>query len=229
ERDAGGGAMFHLSRELRDTEVDELHEFRISAATDEHDVARAHVAMHDAVGVRGGERVAQLRGDARGAGRRQARSAIERAAQIVAGEVLHDVGDALFARLEHEVVDLDEVLASQLGDGARLAEEARHHLVVEGEVRAQELDGGGAAEALVAPEIDLGGGAAAEAPLETVATDEAAGEVAGCRLRAHARAICSRCATAKAAEGHAALRYGRGPGSPLGYDDRTRRCDGLTA
>ncbi len=65
--------MLDLAGELRDAEVDELDELGIAAAADEHDVAGAHVAMHDAVGVGGGERVAQLRGDARGARRRQAR------------------------------------------------------------------------------------------------------------------------------------------------------------
>ena len=200
ERHAGGGVMLDLPGELRDAEVDQFDELGIAAATNEHDVAGAHVAMHDAVRVCGGERVAQLRGDARGACGRQARGAIEHAPQIVAGEILHHVGDALSARLEDEVVDLDEVLAAELGDGARFAEEARHRFVVEREVRAQELDGGSAPELVVAAEVDLRRRAAAEAPLEAVAADERAGEVAGERLGAHGASVVQRLCHANVAE-----------------------------
>ena len=221
ERHAGGGVVLHLSRELRDAEVDQLDELGIAAAAHEHDVAGAYVAVHDAVGVRGGERVAQLRGDARGARGRQARAAIERAAQIVAGEVLHDVGDALFARLEDEVVDLDEVLACRARRRRALRRRSATSPLRRGRGAARELDGGGAAEPLVAAEVDLRARRCRRAGAPGDSRRRGPGEVADDRLCTHGTASVQRACHGQGCGRARRGMSGEGPGlPPLGYVDR---------
>jgi hypothetical protein len=105
-----------VGRELRQAEVQQLH-----ARLRQHHVAGLEVAVDDALLVRGGQRLGNLRPDLERLRQRQ-RALLQPVGERFAGEVLHDeVGPAIL--LPH-VVERTDVGVLESGDGPRLALEA---------------------------------------------------------------------------------------------------------
>ena len=125
--------------DLREAEVDDLHEVGARAQGLEHDVVGLEVAVDDAEGVRlleRGERLPQHVGDAP---QGQRPLVVRDAPQVAAAQVLHD--DVRLPLLgAAEVEDGDGVRVAQAACGARLVEEARRGQLVVGQVRVNDLD-----------------------------------------------------------------------------------------
>ena len=104
----------------RDAEVGDLH---LALRRDQY-VARLHVAVHDAVGVRERQRVGDLGGDACRVQSTQASVRLQDLPQRLPGDVLHhDEGGVVFLT---PVVDRDDVRVVEPGGGLRLSPEALH-------------------------------------------------------------------------------------------------------
>ena len=109
--------------ELRDAEVEELHEQRAVVAGREEDVGRLEVAVDDAGRVRLLEAARHLVADHHAGRDVEALVALEAALEILAGEVLHDHVEAdpgVGADVEH----VDDVLALDLPEREGLTTEA---------------------------------------------------------------------------------------------------------
>ena len=101
----------------------------------EQDVLGLDVAMDEAAGVRGVERVADLRDDAHRSPRIQRPAGAHERAQIRAVDVAHD--DEQDALALPGVVDGDDVLVLDRGRRLRLGDEARAEVRALGERRAR--------------------------------------------------------------------------------------------
>ena len=121
-------------------------------ALPEQDVGRLDVAVHQAGGVRGVERGADLPDDPRRARRVERPLAADERAQVVAGDVAHrDVGDpVLLAR----VVDRDHVRVVDRRRDARLAQEPPPDRLVGHQGRGDDLQRDDAVERELARAID---------------------------------------------------------------------------
>jgi len=117
----------------RDAEVDQLH-----AVRGDHHVAGLHVAMHDAAGVRGAQRVGHLRAD-RHRGTPRQRALGQQIGQRPAVDQLHHHERQAVLGLA-EVVHLDHVRVAQPGGGARLDPDPVQQHRVGGRLRGQHLD-----------------------------------------------------------------------------------------
>ena len=161
-------------RELRDAEVEHL---RLPAARDE-DVRRLDVAVHDALGVRGIERVGDLDRDVERAieGQRPARDLfLERAAV----EQLHH--HVLLAVVLADVVQRADVRMVQRRGDARLATEPVERLAARGQLRRQELQRDVPPEPHVFGAVDDAHPSAAKAVDDPVRADERADHANDCR------------------------------------------------
>jgi hypothetical protein len=141
----------------------EVGELRAPVLVYEH-VLRLDVAVDDAALVGVGQPVGDGRPDAREHGAGERTPPVDERLQVAARDVLHDDVRGLVP-VEHvlsRVVDLDDVGVGEAGGGASLAPEAGAHVRAL-EVGAQDLDGDGPVEDLVAAQKD--GGHAARADL----------------------------------------------------------------
>ena len=163
ERDAFAGERRILARvadRLRDAEV---HDDRMPAG--EHDVVRLDVAMDDAVRVRVGERLGDLRGEAQRLRRSAAGRRAQPVAQRFAGDDRHDVVQQLAVAGDAGVEERQDVRVIQSRRDADLAQEA-----LAGdracEVGLEHLDGDVAIVLEVVREVDGRHAAAAELALD---------------------------------------------------------------
>ena len=117
--------------------------------------------MDDALLVRGGQAVGDLRGDVERLAVRQ-RAVAEQAAQVAAVDVLHHDVRRAGALIHPHFMNGDDVRVIERGCRAGLAREAGQRLLIAGEADGQKLDGDLAAEGGIAGDIDLAHPARAE-------------------------------------------------------------------
>ena len=129
----------------------------------EQDVGRLHVAVHDAAGVRGVERVGHLAGNAQRVGERQRSLALEPLLQRIARDERHDEERQLapHARVEQR----QDVRMMNAGDEPDLGQKP---LGGEGQCRPQHLQGDRAIVLAIVGQVDHGGGAMADLSLDLV-------------------------------------------------------------
>ena len=155
-------AMALVARE-RDAEVGQQRPVGLV----EQDVLGLHVAMHDVLRVRVGERLRDRAHDARDLGRLRAQVAMR---EVAVRQVRHRVVQQTAARAP-DLVDRDDVRMIQARDGARLALEAfgqllRHRVLVR-----EHLQRHLALQRQLDREVDLGHAAFAETAHDAVARD----------------------------------------------------------
>jgi hypothetical protein len=126
-------------KQARDAEVEHLHEVRVPIALHQHDVLGLHVAVHDALPVRGPHAHRRGVGDAQTAREREVAVFEERLRQRAPLEVLHDQIEAAVGELA-EQVDVHQVGVVERRRHACLTLEAPHGVGVLGEVAVQDLD-----------------------------------------------------------------------------------------
>ena len=168
-QDVGVLLAVALAGHRRETEVDHLR-----AARGEHHVARLHVAVHQPVGVRRGERGGHLRADAQRHLHRQV-AALEPFVQRAAVQQLHhDVRDevALGVLGLAVVVDARDVRVGEPGRRPRLGERAPPRVGVAGVLGRQQLHRHLTIEHLVIGAPDHAHAARAEDAPEAVAGSE---------------------------------------------------------
>jgi hypothetical protein len=160
------GARTRLLGGVQGAGYPEVRKFGVAAFVEE-DVLGLDIPVDDAAFVGVGEGRGYVGAEAREHRFGEGAAAVHQALQVPAGDVLHhDVGDlAPLQRVLACVVDLDDVGVGEAGGRAALSpKEGARLLVVE--VGAQDLDGHGPVEDLVAPEKDLGHTAGAKLPDE---------------------------------------------------------------
>jgi hypothetical protein len=118
-------------------EVAELHERRARPVRGQQDVFGFDVAVHDAGGVHGGEPVEYLTDDVQRVPRRQRTPLAEVLAKVPAVDQLHDDREGIC--LDDEIIDSDEVLASEVDHDRALLHEAGDDGRIVGQVSAQHL------------------------------------------------------------------------------------------
>ena len=156
---------------LGDAEVGELH----LTGRGDQDVARLHVAVHEARGVRDLQRPPGLLEHVEGVPQRQPPGALEHGVQRFAGDHLHHQVGGATGVVEFGlavVVDAGDAGVVQHGDGARLGAEPLDELGVRRELRLEHLDGDLAAEAGVRRLPDLAHAARGDESLKTVAVGQ---------------------------------------------------------
>ncbi len=148
-----------------------------AVADREEDVLGLEVAVDDARGVGGGERAADLRGDAQRARHVERALALDHHAELNALEVLHDEVHGAVGR-GAGVGDVDDVRVADLGGGARLAPEPLDQVGHPAVARVQHLDRDPLADLDVLGEVDLAHPALADQLVDAVAPiDDLAAEV----------------------------------------------------
>ncbi len=115
----------------------------------QQDVLRLDVAVHDARGVRGGQRVRHVGGDRDGGLGQQPAFAFQAGAQVGAAHQVHHQREV--GAVHDEVADADDVRVVQGEQRGALLDEAADEVLVGGEVLAQQLDGHRALGALAEP------------------------------------------------------------------------------
>lgn len=123
--------------QARDAEVGE-HRVHLAVALVEQDVGGLQVAVDDAVGMAGGERVRDLRGEQRGGDRGERAVLAEVAVQVGAVDQVHDEGEEV--ALDDQVAGAHDVLVSEPQQHGALAQEPHHDVRVVGELLLQDLD-----------------------------------------------------------------------------------------
>ncbi len=143
----------------------------------EQDVGRLQVAVDDAVGVAGGERVGDLGGEERGGDRGERSALPDVPVQVGALDEVHDEGEDV--ALDDQVAGAHDVRVGEPEEHGPLAQEAHHDVRVVGQLLLEDLDRDGLAGLaghgrLGARRLPLAGspdgarGAAAERLLEQV-------------------------------------------------------------
>ncbi|GAA0923600.1 hypothetical protein GCM10009558_035640 [Virgisporangium aurantiacum] len=161
-------AVGELTDRGGDAEVDDLG----LPVRRDHDVGRLHIAVHDAVLVRGTERRGHLRADAQHVGHRQ-RTVFEALGQRLAGEQLHhDVRNALAVVMLTEVEDPGDVRVSQLRDRLGLGPDAPAGVPVGDETWGEDLHRHLTVEHLVVGTPDDGHTAFSEALDQSIPTGQ---------------------------------------------------------
>ncbi|KZE92045.1 hypothetical protein AVP42_02901 [Agromyces sp. NDB4Y10] len=162
-----------VAERLRDAEVADQRRPVLA----DQDVARLHVAVHDAPAVRGGECRADLGADARGLLRREGAVLLQQRRQRRRLDELHD--DARLALVLDDVEHRHGVRMVQAGADPRLAHGPLGgdlaFLVGELRLGAQQLQGDGALEALVPRVPDDAHAAAADQLHEAIAVGDQGG------------------------------------------------------
>ena len=150
---------------LRDAEVEHLDEVGPPLALHEIDVLRLHVAVDDAVLVRGAQRLGDLHQDRARPRPGDDPLRLEGAPEILAVEVLHRDVDQPLRRLP-EVGDVDHVLVADARGALRLLQEARDQIGPAGQILEQDLERDLLLDERVLREVD-----AAHPPLADLAQD----------------------------------------------------------
>ena len=151
----------------------EVREQQAPPRRDQH-VRRLHVAVHDAGGVRGAERVGQERADARDELRQDRSSLLDLCEERAPADELHHDERRIAPRRAADVVDPQDVRVLEPRRRARLALEPPHDLVAPREVREQHLDRDLAAELGVARAEHRRHAALADLLVERVAPERVA-------------------------------------------------------
>ena len=167
--------------QLRDAEVEDLHEVLARARLHDHDVAGLHVAVDDPGVVRLGERPEDLLADLGDAPLGERAGLAEHGREVLAGDVLHREVEAPAGVVDlAEVEDPDRVRVGEARDDPRLVEEAVDRAGLAGEVAPQDLEGERLAHPDVLGPVDRAHAALADERDEPVAIrDDAVHEPAG--------------------------------------------------
>ena len=168
EHDAGLRLHAVALEQLRDREVEQLHEVRRARHVQQEHVVGLDVAVNDADRVRLGERRAALDQDLHDALRRH-RSALERIAQRHAVEELHRHEQSAVLRLA-EVEHADRVRMLQARARLRLVVEALDPRLIASHLLVQHLQRDDAVDRHLARLVDDAHAAFADACLDLVAT-----------------------------------------------------------
>nr|WP_293258139.1 hypothetical protein [Nannocystis sp.] len=175
-------AELAVGDDLGDAEVEDLDEVVVAAALDAKAVVRLHVAVHDALLVRGVKRPADLKDHAPQAGPRLSALALQQGREVLAFEVLHrQEGEALLRVAE--VGDVDDVLVVQHRRGAGLLEEAGDDLGAVAVLGGEHLHGELAADRDVLGLVDRAHAALADQLEQAIAIGEDVADEVG--VRAH--------------------------------------------
>lgn len=126
--------------EAGDAEVGE-ERVQLAAGLAEQHVGRLEVAVDDAVGVAGGERVGDLRGQQAGGDRGERSVLPQVAVEVGAVDQVHDEGEQV--ALHDEVADPDDVRVGEAEQDGTLAQEAHHDVRVARQLLLEDLDGDG--------------------------------------------------------------------------------------
>lgn len=110
----------------------------LAAVLLEQDVRGLQVAVHDAVGVAGGERVGDLGGEEGGGDGRERAVLAQIAVQVGAVDQVHDQGEQV--ALDDEVPYPHDVRVGQAQQDGALPEEPHHDVRVVGELFLEDLD-----------------------------------------------------------------------------------------
>ncbi len=94
--------------------------------------------MDDAVGVAGGQRVGDLRGQQRGGDRREGAVVVQVAVEIRAVDQVHDEGEEV--ALDHQVAGADDVGVGEAEQDGALPQEAHHHVRIVCQLLLEHLD-----------------------------------------------------------------------------------------
>ncbi len=124
--------------DLRDPEVQHLHEVRAPLALNQEDVLRLHVAVDDPLPVRGAQPLGDLHEDAARAAPRQRALGPQGAPQVLPLQELHRDVDQAVAGLP-EVRDVDDVLVADARGALRLLQEARDQLGTAAQIGEEDL------------------------------------------------------------------------------------------
>ncbi len=128
--------------QARDAEVGE-HRGHAAVALVEQHVGRLEVAVDDAVGVAGGERVRDLRGEQGGGDRGERTVRAEVAVQVGALDQVHHQGEEI--ALDDEVAGAHDVGVGEPQQDGPLPQEPHHDVGVVGQLLLEDLDGHGLA------------------------------------------------------------------------------------
>ncbi len=128
--------------EAGDAEVGE-HRVHLAAVLLEQDVGGLQVAVDDAVGVAGGQRVGDLRGEQGCGDRGEGTVLAQVAVQVGAVDQVHDQGQQL--TLDDQVTDPDDVRVGQAEQDGPLPEEPHDDVGVAGQLLLEDLDRDGLA------------------------------------------------------------------------------------
>ena len=143
--------------QLRDAEVEQLHEVRLAEEVDEVHVLRLEIAVDDAVRMCGGERCADLQEDPLAPRPRQQLTGEARTrdllVQVVALEQLHREEHEAFGR-GAEVADVDHVLVTNARGALGLLHEPLDEVGLARELAVQDLERDLLLEQVVRGEID---------------------------------------------------------------------------
>ena len=167
-------------QQLRDPEIEHLDECERrgprgpAGIGDPHQVRRLHVAVDDAVPVRGAQAIGDLRRDRARLRPGQGAFPLEGAGQRLAREVLHRDVRPLPVRVNAAVEDLDDGGMMNEGGGARLVEEPPQDLGVGGEIGGQDLDRRAPRDPLVLTEEDRAHRAASQVTNDPVIAERLA-------------------------------------------------------
>jgi len=153
ERPGGGRLVVaaRLARARLDAGEPEVEHFGTSVRRDDH-VLRLQVAVHDALRVRGSQRVRHLGADRQQALDRQAALQEQRAQALAVDELHHDV---VVGRRRPELVDRHDVRVIERGGGLGLELEPRHGTGVAGPGLGQRLERDVALQPRVTRAVDL--------------------------------------------------------------------------
>jgi hypothetical protein len=155
--------------DLRDAEVDDLHERLVAPLGDQEHVVRLQIAMHDPGGVRVGEPARDLGRDVERLGQRDRPASQPRAERLAAEQLHHqEAPAAVLPRVEH----LHHVLALDGARGPRLAREPPGHGAVLGQLVVEHLHGDAPPDADVLGLVHGPHSAAADATNERVLAGE---------------------------------------------------------
>ena len=160
-----------IADDLRDAEVDELHERGAVVALDEEHVGGLEVAVDDAGSVRLLEPVRGLLHETAGEERIEPPATREHPRQILPFQQLHHEKETQVG-IGADIEYVNDVLALDGARAARLAFEAMDDLVVVGEQRLDQLDGDAFSEGDVLSLVDDRHAALAEDALDPVPARE---------------------------------------------------------
>ena len=153
--------------DLRDPEVEHLHEIPLVPARPNHHVGRLEIPVQDAVLVGLGEGAQDLRADADHTVLRDRELLDDHAAEVLAVNVLHR-HEERSVRQRAEVGHLDDVRVSEAGGGARLALEPLDEQWIGGERPLQDLERHGCVESDVPGQVHVSHAAAADPLVDVV-------------------------------------------------------------